>query len=647
MSTERAPRAGPVRCLAARLQRALHAAALSLLLALPVQSAHGEPLTVTITGLAGEPLDNVRASLGIERHRGEEQLDEERIRELHDAAERDIRRALEPFGYYRPEIDAALDPPAQPDGPWRASYTIDPGPQVPVQAVEVRFAGPGAEDAALAALSDDFPLRRDSQLDHRHYEAAKRNLLEAVRRLGYLDATYLEHRVAVDLASYSASISLAIGTGPRYRFGPITFDQDQFDPEYLEKYLILQPGEPFKHSLVSRQRAVLGKSGHFQEVLTELGDPILGEHPAIPVTIRLVPYPANRYRGQLSWGTDTDFGVQVDWTRRYLGRRGHSFNLGAGAVQDRDRLAGDFSYMIPLNPVRGQWIELAARHESKDLTYDDVDLDEGGDTRIATNLASVFLHRPDTRLGGFELQATAGVSLVGETYDVFEVLFGNLPGEAQQNIKDRIGKEAFDTLAPDFEAVVPSVTLILKDSDNPLFIRRGDYYRLDLLGAEESLGSNISFWQARLNTWNIFPLGDGGRLLLRTAAGYSDADSRVVLGVNFNQMPEYYEFRVGGARSVRGYGFEELYSADTITGGKHKLVGSVEYEHEIIPDWSAAVFLDAGNAFNDFDDVDPKYGAGIGLRWRSPVGLARVDLGIPIDDAEDSFQIYITVGPEF
>lgn len=638
---------GPVRSATARLWRALHAVALSLLLALPVQAADAELLTVTITGLAGEPLDNVRASLGIERRRGEEQLDEERIRELHAAAEREIRRALEPFGYYRPEIDAALDPPAQPGDPWRARYTVDPGPQLPVEAVTVRFAGPGGEDTALRALSDEFPLQPGSHLDHRRYEAAKRKLLESVRRRGYLDASYLEHRVAVDLASYSAAITLDIATGPRYRFGPVTFDQELFDPEYLDKYLILHPGEPFSQSLVARQRAVLGKSGHFREVVTELGDPIDGEHPAIPITIRLTPYPANRYRGRLSWGTDTDFGVQVDWTRRYLGRRGHSFNLGGGAVQDRDRLAGDFSYMIPLNPVRGQWLELAARHESKDLTFEDVELDEGGDTRIATNLASVFLHRPDTWLGGFELQATAGVSLVAETYDVFEVLFGNLPGEAQQSIKDRIGKEAYDTLSPDFEAVVPSVTLILEKSDNPLFIRRGDYYRLDLLGADESLGSNISFWQARLNSWNILPVGESGRLLLRTAAGYTDAESRVVLGVNFNEMPEYYEFRVGGARSVRGYKFEELYSSDTITGGKHKLVGSVEYEHEIIPDWSAAVFLDAGNAFNDWGDIDPKYGAGMGVRWRSPVGLARVDLGIPIDDAEDSFQIYITVGPEF
>ncbi len=127
----------------------------------------------------------------------------------------------------------------------------------------------------------------------------------------------------------------------------------------------------------------------------------------------------------------------------------------------------------------------------------------------------------------------------------------------------------------------------------------------------------------------------------------SDADSTEVLGVNFNKMPEYYEFRAGGARSIRGYGFETQFPQDTITGGKHELVLSLEYEYEVIPDWSVAGFVDSGNAFNSWDDFDEKTGVGLGVRWRSPVGLVRVDIGVPVDDADESFEVYITVGPEF
>ena len=619
--------------------------AAALLLSLSVTA--GESLDIAINGLSGEPLSNVQASMRIEQQRLAPDLDANTIRELHTAAEAEIRRALEPFGYYRPEITTHLIPPAIAGKPWEAIYTIDPGPPVPIGETTVSFTGPGASDDALATLAETLRPAAGTALDHRAYETDKRALLEGVKNLGYLDAAYTTHRVAVDLARYTSNITLEIATGSRYVFGSITFEQDTFDPQYLAQYLILQPGQAFSKAAVDRQRRTLSRSGLFQEVTISLGQPGSDPQPAIPLQIRLTPFKPNRYRGRIGWGTDTDFGVQMDWTRRYVGKRGHHFTLGGAAVEDRNRLAGDLSYMIPLNPLSGHRLELAGRHESKDLTFEDVGLEEGGETRIATNLASVFWHQPRGLLGEFGLQSRTGLSLVEESYDVFEVLFGNLSRQAQQAIIERIGRQAYDTLAPDFEAVVASARLSARRANDPLYIRRGDYLGMELLGANEGAGSNISFWQLRMNTWNILPAGDNGRLLLRSAFGYSDAKTRNVLGVDFNQIPEYYEFRAGGARSIRGYGFEELYPSDAITGGKHQLVGSIEYEHEIIPDWSAAIFLDGGNAFNDFDNIDAKYGTGFGIRWRSPVGLARIDFGVPLDDAEDSFHVYITVGPEF
>ncbi|MEE4109182.1 MAG: BamA/TamA family outer membrane protein, partial [Halieaceae bacterium] len=119
------------------------------------------------------------------------------------------------------------------------------------------------------------------------------------------------------------------------------------------------------------------------------------------------------------------------------------------------------------------------------------------------------------------------------------------------------------------------------------------------------------------------------------------------LGVTFNQMPEFYEFRGGGARNIRGYGFETLFPEDGITGGRHQIIASVEYEQRLLPDWSAAVFVDGGDVFNELDEFQTRIGAGVGVRWRSPFGPARLDLGFPLDDADSAFQIYITVGPEF
>jgi translocation and assembly module TamA len=620
---------------------------LALLVALARPVLGDELVEVRIRGVTGELRDNVRASVTLERRRQQKGLGAAAIRQLHAQAPGEIARALEPFGYYRPGIRADLREPAEPGAPWQASYDIDPGPPLPIAELDIGFEGPGAWDQGLVAIATGLSLQRGAALDHRRYEAAKRDLVTQVRERGYLDAELEEHRVEVDLGAYEARVRLRVASGPRYVFGEVQFEQDQFHPEYLARFLIIEPGTPYSSAQLARQRQALSKSGYFQEVEIQPLPSTDGENPAIPLRIVLQPYLPNRYRGRVGWGTDTGIGVQLDWTRRYLGGQGHRFILGVAEVVARNKLAGNLSYLIPVDPLAGSLVEFAARHEGKDLNFEDVDLDEGGETRIETNLLSTFWHLPRASWGGFELDAIPGFSLVTESYDVFEVLFGNLPGEAQDAIIENIGSEAYATLAPDFEALVANLRLSLRRSDDRLFIRKGDSVKMELLAAHEDLGSNISFWQARLGSWHIRSLGDQGRVLLRTAFGYSDAKSRTVLGVNFNQMPEYYEFRAGGVRSVRGYGFEELYASDTITGGKHQLVGSVEYEHEIIPDWSIGVFVDAGNAFNDFDDIDPKLGTGLGVRWRSPVGLARIDLGIPLDDADDSFQVYITVGPEF
>jgi translocation and assembly module TamA len=616
-------------------------------LALSTDNLADEQVQVRIKGLEAEALDNARASMKIVRRSGDKDLTGDTITSMHANTASEIRRALQPFGYYRPRIKADLIPPDKPGDSWQATYIVDAGEPVPITSVDLRFIGPGANNEELLALTDTFVPREDATLDHRHYENAKRDLLSDARERGYLDAEFLEHRVEVDIEAYAATITLLIETGPRYVYGSIDLQQENFSSDYLARYLIIQPGDTFKHSELARQRNLLSASGHFSEVVIQPGEPSKGENPQIPVVISMEPFHANRYQGRVGWGTDTGFGLGLDWTRRYLGKRGHHFNVGGAVAEERERLAGDISYTIPINPLSAEAFELGLRHESKDLNYKDVDLPEGGDTRIATNLASVLWRPPVSNFGGFGLTSSVGISLVGESYDIFEVLFGNLPGAAQDAIIESIGTEAYETLAPEFEAVVPGLSFKLRRSDDPLYIRRGDYLNLELLGTTEDIGSNINFWQARFSSWNIWPVAEQGRFLLRTNLGYTDAESGSVLGINFNQMPEYYEFRAGGARSIRGYGWETLFPGDAITGGKHLIVASVEYEHEIIPDWSVAAFLDGGNAFNKLDDFKEKLGAGIGVRWRSPVGLARIDLGFPLDDADDAFQIYITVGPEF
>jgi translocation and assembly module TamA len=64
-------------------------------------------------------------------------------------------------------------------------------------------------------------------------------------------------------------------------------------------------------------------------------------------------------------------------------------------------------------------------------------------------------------------------------------------------------------------------------------------------------------------------------------------------------------------------------------------------------DWFAAVFVDSGQAFDDLTDFSLKTGAGIGVRWRSPIGLVRLDLAHPFDESDSSVRLHVGIGADF
>ena len=59
-----------------------------------------------------------------------------------------------------------------------------------------------------------------------------------------------------------------------------------------------------------------------------------------------------------------------------------------------------------------------------------------------------------------------------------------------------------------------------------------------------------------------------------------------------------------------------------------------------------AAFVDAGNAFTG-TDFSPVIGAGLGVRYLSPVGMIRVDIGTPIHNSRQSgLELHLVIGPD-
>ena len=84
-----------------------------------------------------------------------------------------------------------------------------------------------------------------------------------------------------------------------------------------------------------------------------------------------------------------------------------------------------------------------------------------------------------------------------------------------------------------------------------------------------------------------------------------------------------------------------------IIGGKYEALASAEYEYYFLENWGAAVFTDAGDAFSDRFALN--LSVGVGVRWRSPLGPVRLDVGFPVESAQplqQSWRLHVLLGPD-
>ena len=189
-----------------------------------------------------------------------------------------------------------------------------------------------------------------------------------------------------------------------------------------------------------------------------------------------------------------------------------------------------------------------------------------------------------------------------------------------------------------------SIHLVVVESDgnggHHVLAREKAMVRLARGGAKSAL-SDINFFQGQLHLKGITSLSERQRLITRGTMGGTNA-------IEFDRLPASLRFYAGGSQSVRGYQYQSLGPTDdqgVVIGGKYLLTGSVEYELRLNQDWGWALFIDAGNAVNDFKTA-MKQGVGTGIRWQTPVGPLRFDLASAISEPGRPWRFHINIGPD-
>ncbi|MEN8131437.1 MAG: autotransporter assembly complex family protein [Pseudomonadota bacterium] len=572
---------------------------LLFLIYIPIVAVAGPAIDIEIKGLDSEHRDNVLNYLDIEKRKDNENFTVTWLKRLHAKAPDQIRAALEPFGYYNPDVDASL---TEQDGKWYAVYDVDLGLPVKVSKVDVSLIGPGADEPILKQAVSAFPLKVGDILDHKRYEQGRSAIIEAASGYGYVKVKPEKAQVRVDRENNQAEIELTIDTGLRYYFGEVRVQQDFLDEDLVEDYITIETGKPFLNEDLLRFQQGLMASAYTSSVKIEPNfEAAMDDH--VPLDVSLVPN--KRHRIAVGAGFDTDRGPRVSgrWINRRLNRYGHHSEVVFKIGTTQRELKG--SYFIPVYNALTDRFATSARYEYEETSSTERETTEG-------ELAFVRRNLDDTYLGKLFLQ------FFRETYRA------GIQPETTANLLPIVGG-----------------TLRFSHVEESLFPQRGHNLFGDLRGATSAILSDTGFLRLLLRGEYFYPLGSKGRLSLRTELGTSWVEK-------FPLYPVSLRYFAGGASSVRGFGYKDLGPKDpagAVVGGKHLVTGSVEYDYRFLDKWAAAVFVDAGNAFSDtFEKL--RVGGGVGIRWLAPFGSLKVDVALPVDESFmfDNMQLYIGFG---
>ncbi len=605
-------------------------------LLIAVLLAAGSPafagIDIEIRGVDGEIANNVSAYLSLTRYKDRD-VDPALMDRLRDRIDREVREALQPFGYYRPSVKSTVAQKRK--GAWSVTLQIDAGAPVIVQQVDLEVTGPGADDPQFRRILDHPTLHRGDRLRHPAYEAMKNDLQRVAATYGYFDARLTRSELRVDPAKAAASVFLVMASGVRYRFGETTIEQDVIDDRLARRFMRYKPGDPYDQTQLLRTQFALDDSQYFSTVAVQPREPDRIDH-TVPILITTQPNARNRYSFSGGYGTDTGPRGTLQWERTRIGSRGNRFGVQLEASKLLQVLQA--AYTIPIADPAVDRFAIAATADygiPGDLINKDFAVGPSL-TRVVGNWQYVFSVMPTYAITS-DANGTRTQDLV-----VSSVTVGSVPS-------GYLGQALFE---------------------------QGFVAQLRLGNNIKGIGGE--FLQLHVRAQHAFDITDGWHLLLRGEAGAS-------LVSNLNELPGSFRFFAGGEGSVRGFLFDDLSPVEpkvdpannnalVLTsqspeclaqsrppscliylkvGGRDVLTGSIEVVRDIGRSFGVAVFSDFGNAFDTFgrspNPLYPhfiEYSAGLGFRWRLPVITVGFDVAQPLSRPGAGPRFDIFFGPK-
>ena len=568
----------------------------ALLLSFVAFSAFAEQtVDIEIRGIKGERAVR-NTELNVELIDIQEMDGSERCKQLVTEA---VDKGLRVFGYYSSSVTFELKMRKGKRNLLIAHVT--PGEPTRIAGSDVQIEGEAAQDEAFEALRKNLP--KDGELvEHQKYEDYKNSISTLALARGYLDGEFAVSRLEISPETHQAWWRMRFDSGVRYHYGVIKFSHAQIRRDYLQNMLQIKSGEPYLVNQLSALSNDFSSTNWFTSVLLQ---PHIDEkNKQVDLDILLYPRKKNAMELGVGFATDTGPHLQIGWRKPWINDRGHSFRTNLYLSSPKQTWEATYKMPLLKNPLN-YYYEFSTGLENEN------------DNDTKTTAATLAGLRYWNNAEGW--QYFAGMRA---RYDKF----------TQAGIEDK-------TLL-----VYPTGGFTRTRLRGGIFPSWGDAQKITVDVAHKGALSEVSFFKLQASSGWVRTYADKHRIVTRAEIGYLHTK-------DIHKIPPVLRFFAGGDRSVRGYGYKKISPRDRnnkLIGGSRLFSGSFEYQYQVYPSWWSAVFVDAGLAANRFSKRELRYGAGVGVRWASPVGAIKFDIATPIRDKDSSknIQFYIGLGSE-
>lgn len=523
------------------------------------------------------------------------------LRDDHLAADgRSLTRALEDRGYADANVEAEV---ADGGGALPVVFRVKAGVQTQVAAVAVD--SPVTLPADMAAR--ELRTRAGQAYRVRDLALDRDGLIAS-----YRDAGYPQVEVATDIAMSpdrrQATVRFRVLPGARIEVDHVVLAGLHRTREaVLRRELRLAEGEPLGLSRVLDSQRRLGSLGLFQKIgVTEM-DPEAEGKRSVVVAVEEAPLTNLGYG--LGYAEHDQLRFSVDLTRRNLFGMDRSLSTFARVSFKSSRLLA--TYREPYLLGRKQELLFTTFREEAERPYFNF-VRYGATLQTARNLS------PSWKL------------IARYTYQLTDTF----------NIKNpsQVGRDYASSTTSG-----PSGSLVRDTRDDPLDPRHGHFVSADLQLSSVSLGGD-SFLKAFLQ---------GSAYERLTAHLVLAVATRVGLGRTFGRfeplfLPDADRFYLGGDYSLRGFKLDQVRPG----GGNSLLFAGTELRWDLGKYFSTVTFAESGNVYSLVSDTtlsDLRYTAGVGIRYRSPLGPLRLDWAYKLNrrPKEKPSEFHFAIGHAF